>query len=57
MHNRNSGIRGRKAYNNGIKVIFLSEEDIVPEGFVKGGLSNRTPEQIKLIAEKSRNTQ
>lgn len=56
-HNPNSGIRNRKAYNNGVKVIYLKDNDVIPDGFVKGGLSNRTPEQIKSIAEKSRNTQ
>lgn len=56
-HNPNSGIKNRKAYNNGTKVIYLRESDIVPEGFVKGGLSNRTKEQIEDIARKSRETQ
>lgn len=51
------GIKGRKAYNNGQSVIYLTDDDKIPEGFIRGGLSNRTPEQIKQIAEKSRNTQ
>lgn len=50
-------MKGKKAYNNGIKVIYLFEGDTIPDGFVKGGLSTRTPEQIALIAEKSRQTQ
>ena len=41
MSNKN-GIchnRGKKCYNNGIKNIYLSENDEVPEGFVLGALS------------------
>ena len=52
-----NSIKGKKAYNNGEKVIYLSETDEIPYGFVKGGLSTRTPEQIQQIAIKSKNTQ
>ena len=50
-------IKGRKAYNNGKEVIYLTPEDEVPKGFVKGGLSKRTPKQIREIALKSSITQ
>lgn len=56
-HSINSGILGRKAYNNGEKVIYLKEDDIIPDGYVKGSISRRTKEQIEEIANKSRETQ
>lgn len=51
------GIKGRKAYNNGETVIYLTDGEEIPNGYVRGGLSKRTPEQIKIIAEKSGLTQ
>ena len=51
------GIKGRKAYNNGNTVMYLTDGEEIPNGYVRGGLSKRTPEQIKIIAEKSRLTQ
>lgn len=57
MHNMKSGIKGRKAYNNGITVIYLTENDIIPEGFVKGGLAFKSHEQYKVEGQKSSDTQ
>lgn len=34
--NIRQGTKGKKAYNNGITQIFLSEDETIPEGFVKG---------------------
>ena len=43
--NNNANLKGRKAYNDGQKVIYLTPEDEIPEGFKFGGLSKRTHEQ------------
>ena len=37
-----SPVKGKIAYNNGVTVIYLSDMDIPPEGFTKGGLSTRS---------------
>lgn len=55
--NNNANLKGRKAYNNGIKNIYLSPDDEIPEGFKPGRLSNRTHEQSVLIGKKSGQTQ
>lgn len=57
MHSEKSGIKGRKAYNNGVKVIYLTEDQEIPEGFVKGGLAFKSHEQYKLEGKKSSETQ
>lgn len=43
--------RGKKAYNNGVKFIYLSEDDIIPEGFVpgKGKLVTHKYKKVKCI--------
>lgn len=56
-HSINSGIKGRKAFNNGTKVIYLTEDQIIPDGFVPGGLSKRTHEESVLLGKKSSLTQ
>lgn len=50
-------IKGRKAYNNGVKVKYFSDDDIIPEGFVLGGLATRTHEEYKRDGKKSADTQ
>lgn len=55
--NNNANLKGRKAYNDGQKVIYLTPEDEIPEGFKLGGLSKRTHEQSVLIGQKSGETQ
>lgn len=51
------GLKGKKAYNNGVNIIFLLEDEPIPEGFVKGGLSSRTHEQYVAAGKKSAETQ
>lgn len=50
-------IKGKSAYNNGSKLIYLGPDEIIPEGFVKGGLASRTPEEYKRDGKKSSDTQ
>lgn len=53
----NKSINGRKAYNNGQKVIYLFPEDPIPEGFIKGGLSTRNHDSYVKAGNKSAITQ
>ena len=56
-HSINSGIKGRKAFNNGTKVIYLTDQQEIPNGFKPGGLSKRTHEESVLLGKKSSLTQ
>ena len=57
MYNNKSGIKGRRAYNNGKVMKYFTYEDTIPEGFVLGGLASRSSEEYEDSAHKSSMTQ
>lgn len=50
-------VKGKTAYNNGNRIIFLTEDEDIPEGFVRGGLPRMSAERYKQAGKKSSQTQ
>ena len=54
IEHRGQGLKGKKAYNNGVKNIYLFPHEPIPEGFVKGVVPYHTNEMKQRASLKSK---
>lgn len=54
IERRGQGLKGKKAYNNGVKNIYLFPHEPIPEGFVKGVVPYYTEEMKQRASQKAK---